>query len=1487
MNIFGPTKNLELSYSKYKIIFQPICCGLGHNVVIANTNELFVWGLNEHGQLGLDDNHINKVQVSWANLKFFSSQNIHVKGLFCGNSHTLLLDSNGGCYSWGSNENNQLGLGDTIHKPKPTRILYFSQKLKVRTASVGWYHSVVVTEDGNCFSWGDNRYGQLGLGDYVSRNSPERTRIFEQLAGISGSISFKTIKEKRIWAVTCGYYHNFAVTTDGEYYVWGNNANCELGLGEYMVEGSYNFPQRFTFPGTGRVHASSVACGLSHSLLLAEDGSCYVWGNNDVGQLGLNDLITRNSPNQLSFSSKVVYISCGLGHSLFITENGKLFLWGRNQEGQLGTGNFTFAKSPKELILPNSPQILLGVCGAMHTIVVTVNNDWYVFGSNQFGQLSLPLAQEVPSTKKDKTKRTKLTGVINICKPKQLTIPGGFCLGTIEWNSASEQYIKQILLKKQQEEELIIQKEKEKKLAEIENYLKDLNGTVEYIIYELYAARERRKLKDLASFPSLPSSAYDININLEEGELIPSDVQTFQSHLTLFSNSIPIRVKSFSQVINLLDCGTNLSNQQNLIRSFQSKLLLQENAGVIAKRNEIREEFIKAGEEFFSWIDGMNLETLNDNYQEQIFKLESWIQEETELIHLYEDTTSSKYSFFNGKEEEDEEEKTKEKGNPPPSLNQKPIREISMEEIQSILSIQLGQFSTLERELCQVQDNFLEKDELNLVETEIKTIVEKATLLCNEWKKQFIKCLQEEAKRTEVQAQLVVQEFSKILQHFSNPLFHNTLIQPPSSSSSFLQLGQQLFLLKSTIEKENFNTTEKILLKLIPRKTFQKTALLLKGYYQIASKEIDFVLNLAKQMKKTIQEESKWLDSTILTEEITKFRKISEEWSTLEEKRDDLLYAISKMKKKAPKAVLMENETKLNEIQKELRAIVKEREKSLIFLGTISSQYFPELIINNEDIPLQNYLESDGLECSSRSTKDYTDVKPLVEASRHPIFLANWDNKPCILKKYSINDLSQCRKEARLLHRLNHPNIAQIEALFVDKESENGVISSYLQMPYYEGGNLKQWLEKNPSVTLPRKQIILREILRGIEYLHDHGIIHSDIKPQNILMTLDGIPKISDFDVSKEVFETTQTIKTTFQNSSFIGGTLGYLAPETFTNEPITNKVDIFSFGLIVFEIHFPGKPHPIDARTQMLNLPHHENNVLIDLLNGLLAFNPQNRCNARQALSHPFFVQEFGKEQENLYKERMEYQKKREELIRQEKELENRDKEFKEKFQTLASKRAQFEADWKKLEEEKTKTQQLSEMKKKELQEQERLLKLQKQTLQSQEHSLEEEKKNHYKEKMELTKKTKQLEEEQKQIHILLKPPPYWSSIINLNEKGTSIERVDVTREMRDRIQKIMTDTCKPQYIGIGRDSPGLKHKGFLVTKVERIENSILWRSYNFERDIILTALQNENVQPISVRTEEAWMKTNYLLQSHINELYLFHGTKESFVTSIINQVI
>jgi len=187
-------------------------------------------------------------------------------------------------------------------------------------------------------------------------------------------------------------------------------------------------------------------------------------------------------------------------------------------------------------------------------------------------------------------------------------------------------------------------------------------------------------------------------------------------------------------------------------------------------------------------------------------------------------------------------------------------------------------------------------------------------------------------------------------------------------------------------------------------------------------------------------------------------------------------------------------------------------------------------------------------------------------------------NKPYALRK--LHD----RLRFNLSARRRFVRGAEILAQIHDQEGvigyvEHGKINGtlYLLMEYVEAENLKDLYTRHDPVLLENVAQILIDMAVGLEHMHESGFMHLDFKPENVLVTRNGKVRLVDFDLAQPIPEKPK--KLTKKNP----GTPAYMAPEQLLGEPISHRVDIFSYGVTAYELLTNQKPFPGDTPAQIL----------------------------------------------------------------------------------------------------------------------------------------------------------------------------------------------------------------------------------------------------------------------------------------------------------------
>jgi alpha-tubulin suppressor-like RCC1 family protein len=289
----------------------------------------------------------------------------------------MALTDAGLVYCWGDNTFGQLGVGTAARQVEPVRVV-FSGSLSgatFRAIATGRFHCLAVTEDGRVAAWGVNSRGQIGDGSFTNRWSPVEVRL---TAGVSEPI---------VTAVAAGDEHSLALTSDGRVFAWGRNSDGQLGIGAL---GSTSLPSLVPVSGV-----RLVAAGGSHSLAAGEDGRVWAWGRNAEGQLGTGTYDASLLPALVRTSAwppgaAVTALSGGVSHSVALTTDGGVFAWGLNSSGQLGDGRTVSRNVPASVtsVTGFTGRNAVGIAaGDSHSLAVTSAGVVFAWGSNVSSEL--------------------------------------------------------------------------------------------------------------------------------------------------------------------------------------------------------------------------------------------------------------------------------------------------------------------------------------------------------------------------------------------------------------------------------------------------------------------------------------------------------------------------------------------------------------------------------------------------------------------------------------------------------------------------------------------------------------------------------------------------------------------------------------------------------------------------------------------------------------------------------------------------------------------------------------------------------------------------------------------------------------------------------------------------------------------------------------------------------------------------------------------
>ncbi|MFD1467796.1 T9SS type A sorting domain-containing protein [Hymenobacter caeli] len=338
-----------------------IAAGYSHSIALVRSGAIAAHGENRGGEIGDGTTTARLCPVylpppagqQWAQVT-------------TGDFRSTALTTAGEMYSWGSNGYGQLGDGTRNDHGVPFRIAAPAGTSWAGVAA-GFGHTLALCADGTLYAWGDNSYGQLGIG------STAGTLAHQLLRSPSG----------RSWVqVAAGYNFSLALCDDGSLYTWGNNDSGQLGDGTRTARPT---PVRVAAP-SGQSW-TQAAGGFWSTAALCSDGSLYTWGRNNGGQLGNGNTTDQPAPVRLAppVGQRWQQVTVGDAHMLAIGSDGSLYGWGDNYYGELGDGTTTSRPTPVR-IAP-AQQWLQAAAGAYHSLALAADGQVYGTGHNYSGQL--------------------------------------------------------------------------------------------------------------------------------------------------------------------------------------------------------------------------------------------------------------------------------------------------------------------------------------------------------------------------------------------------------------------------------------------------------------------------------------------------------------------------------------------------------------------------------------------------------------------------------------------------------------------------------------------------------------------------------------------------------------------------------------------------------------------------------------------------------------------------------------------------------------------------------------------------------------------------------------------------------------------------------------------------------------------------------------------------------------------------------------------
>ncbi|XP_019454817.1 PREDICTED: uncharacterized protein LOC109355968 isoform X1 [Lupinus angustifolius] len=351
--------------SKVVLDVYSIACGSKHAVVVTKQGEIFSWGYESGGRLGLG------VEANVSHPKPIDTlSNVNIELVACGDYHTCAITFAGDLYTWGDGTHNSglLGNGNEVSHWIPKKVSGDMEGVHISFVSCGPWHTAIVTLAGQLFTFGDGSFGALGHGDHSSTDIP---REVEALKGL-----------RTTW-VSCGVWHTASVvqvinesmessmhSLIGKLFAWGDGDEGRLG---HVDKEPRLVPDCVTTLNNENI--CRVACGQNLTIALTTSGHVYTMGSAAYGQLGCpasDGKVPGRVEGELA-DSFVDDIACGSYHVAVLTSKAEVYTWGKGLNGQLGHGDIDHRDKPTLVPFLKDKQVKSVACGSNFTAVICLH----------------------------------------------------------------------------------------------------------------------------------------------------------------------------------------------------------------------------------------------------------------------------------------------------------------------------------------------------------------------------------------------------------------------------------------------------------------------------------------------------------------------------------------------------------------------------------------------------------------------------------------------------------------------------------------------------------------------------------------------------------------------------------------------------------------------------------------------------------------------------------------------------------------------------------------------------------------------------------------------------------------------------------------------------------------------------------------------------------------------------------------------------------
>lgn len=284
------TEELELNQGENIIKMDS---GAGQLLILTSEHRLISWGINHFGEVGgqTDDGIVYPIDIT----PFIGLiEDEYIEDISLGYYHSSAITSMGRIFIWGLNNLGQLGDWSTINKKLPVEITpYFilDDDEKLIDVTLGFYHSSAMSSKGKVFTWGYNGFGQTG------QNNEDDEYVFHPM---DITDYFDLNEDDEINHVYLGGWHSYGLTQNGQIYAWGFALDGRLGFNfnQNLYKPTPLFHLNDLEEGESII---AFDLGAWTSSMLTSYGRCFVWGYNEDGRLGLGSTENVHRPEEILF----------------------------------------------------------------------------------------------------------------------------------------------------------------------------------------------------------------------------------------------------------------------------------------------------------------------------------------------------------------------------------------------------------------------------------------------------------------------------------------------------------------------------------------------------------------------------------------------------------------------------------------------------------------------------------------------------------------------------------------------------------------------------------------------------------------------------------------------------------------------------------------------------------------------------------------------------------------------------------------------------------------------------------------------------------------------------------------------------------------------------------------------------------------------------------------------------------------------------------